>query len=162
MKNKIVSRERLAAVVRDARADGKKVVFTNGCFDILHLGHARYLRAARDKGDILVVGLNSDDSVRRLKGGGRPIVPEEERAELLAALEAVDYVAVFDEDTPAELIAEIKPDLLVKGGDYSPEDVAGRETVEAAGGRVVIIPLVKDCSTTNIINKVRRIRSLSE
>ena len=149
----------MRAEARRLKADGKKCVFTNGCFDILHLGHASYLREARALGDALVVGVNSDGSVKRLKGAGRPLVPEADRAEMLAALEAVDYVTVFEEDTPAELVAELVPDVIVKGGDYMPGDVAWRETVEAAGGRVVIIPLIEGWSTTSLIAKAARLRS---
>lgn len=132
-------------------------MFTNGCFDILHVGHVRYLSEARALGDILVIGMNSDRSVRRLKGAGRPLVGERERAEVLAALEMVDYVTVFGEDTPAELIAELRPDILVKGGDYRAEEVVGKEIVEASGGRVAIIPLVKGRSTTGIIEEIKDI-----
>ena len=162
MKNKILSMKEMRAEARRLKAAGKTVVFTNGCFDILHLGHARYLREARALGDALVVGVNSDGSVKRLKGAGRPLVPEADRAEMLAALEAVDYVTVFEEDTPAELVAELVPDVIVKGGDYRPGDVAGRETVEAAGGRVVIIPLIEGRSTTGLIAKAARLRSHAE
>lgn len=149
----------MAAEAMRLKAAGKKLVFTNGCFDILHLGHARYLRAARDLGDALVVGLNSDASVRRLKGKGRPLVPEADRAEMLAALETVDYVTVFGEDTPAELVAELLPAIIVKGGDYRPEEVAGGTTVVAAGGRVVIVPLVEGRSTTGLIDRAAGLRS---
>lgn len=157
MNRKILSRGRMKAEARRLKAAGKRVVFTNGCFDLLHLGHARYLRAARALGDALVVGLNSDASVGRLKGPGRPLVPEEDRAEMLAALEAVDYVTVFGEDTPAPLVAEIAPDVIVKGGDYRPEEVAGGASVRAAGGRVVIIPLIEGRSTSGLIARAARI-----
>ena len=130
------------------RLAGQTVVFTNGCFDLLHPGHVRLLREAADLGDFLVVGLNSDASVRRLKGPSRPINPAEARAEVLSALEAVDAVTIFDEDTPLELITAIRPDVLVKGGDYRPDEVVGRPEVEAAGGRLVLIPLVEGHSTT--------------
>lgn len=133
----------------------KKVVFTNGCFDILHVGHKRYLEEARKLGDLLIVGVNSDASVRRLKGPERPINSERDRVELLTALDCVDYVIVFEDDTPQTLIERIKPDVLVKGGDYRPEEVVGKETVEAKGGKVVIIPLVKGKSTTALIQKIR-------
>lgn len=133
----------------------KKIVFTNGCFDIIHIGHIRYLREASKLGDRLVIGLNSDDSVKRLKGHGRPIISEEDRAELLRALEFVDDVFIFDEDTPYELIKMIKPDVLVKGGDYLPDAVIGKDIVEARGGRIAIIPFVEGRSTTSIINKVK-------
>jgi rfaE bifunctional protein nucleotidyltransferase chain/domain len=130
-------------------------VFTNGCFDILHRGHVAYLHAARALGDRLVVGVNSDASVRRLKGAGRPILNQEDRAFILAGLASVDAVTLFDEDTPAELIAALVPDILVKGGDYSPGEVVGRDTVEAAGGRLVLIPFVEGRSTTDIVRRIR-------
>ena len=156
MRRKVLQRDALVEVVKNLRDRGKRVVFTNGCFDLIHLGHVRYLGEAKKHGDILVVGLNSDGSVRRLKGKGRPFVPERDRAELLAALEAVDYVTIFGEDTPAALIEALGPDLLVKGADYTLEEVVGRETVERSGGCVVIVPLVEDRSTTKLIEKIRR------
>lgn len=134
----------------------KKVVFTNGCFDILHIGHVRYMQEAAKLGDILVIGLNSDASVKRLKGPERPVNTEMERAELLCALGFVDYVVIFDEDTPYNLISEIQPDVLVKGGDYQPNEVAGKDIVEARGGKVVIIPFVPGKSTTKIIEKIKK------
>jgi len=144
----------LAETVDLLKASGKTIVFTNGCFDILHAGHVTYLAEARRLGDVLIVGVNSDASVRTLKGPRRPIVPQEERATVLAALEAVDYVVVFDEPTPYTLIEAIRPHVLVKGGDWSTESVVGRDIVEANGGRVVIIPFVPGLSTTNIIDKI--------
>lgn len=132
----------------------KKIVFTNGCFDILHVGHKRYLQQAAALGDILVVGVNSDASVRRLKGPSRPINPEQDRAEILCALGFIDYVVIFDEDTPYELIKKIQPDVLVKGGDYKPEEVVGRDIVEARGGKLALISFVEGKSTTNIIKKI--------
>jgi D-beta-D-heptose 7-phosphate kinase / D-beta-D-heptose 1-phosphate adenosyltransferase len=135
----------------------KKIVFTNGCFDILHVGHKRYLEQAATLGDILVVGINSDDSVRRLKGPDRPINTEQDRAEILCALGFVDYVVIFNEDTPYELIKKIQPDVLVKGGDYKPDNVVGRDIVEARGGRLELIHFVDGKSTTNIINKINNI-----
>ena len=153
MKRKILSRAEMKAVARRLRAAGKVIVFTNGCFDLLHLGHARYLRKARALGDALVVGLNSDASVRRLKGEGRPLVRGAGRAEVLAALAGVDCGAFCGDDTPARLVAEILPDIIVKGGDYRPGEVAGGRTVEAAGGRIVIVPLVRGRSTTGLIAK---------
>lgn len=132
----------------------KKIVFTNGCFDILHVGHKRYLQQAATLGDILVIGVNSDDSVRRLKGPDRPVNSEQDRTEILCALGFVDYVVIFDEDTPYELIKKIQPDVLVKGGDYKPENVVGRDIVEARGGRLELIQFVDGKSTTNIINKI--------
>ena len=138
------------------RARGLRLVFTNGCFDILHVGHVRYLRQARALGDALLVAVNSDRSVRALKGAGRPVMSEGERAELLAALAAVDFVTVFDEESPRALIKEVLPDVLVKGGDYAPEEIHGREEVEAAGGRVVSLPFVEGASTTNIIERLKK------
>ncbi len=135
------------------RAAGEKVVFTNGCFDLLHPGHVRVLERARDCGDRLILAINSDSSVERLKGPSRPILPEDERAATLAAFEAIDAVAIFDQDTPEELIAHIVPDVLVKGADWS-HWIAGRETVEAAGGEVFPIPLEPGYSTTDVVRRV--------
>jgi D-beta-D-heptose 7-phosphate kinase/D-beta-D-heptose 1-phosphate adenosyltransferase len=133
----------------------KKIVFTNGCFDILHRGHVEYLNAARNLGDVLVIGVNTDASVSQIKGPERPLVNQDDRSFLLAQLVAVDAVVLFSEDTPYNLINEIKPDVLVKGGDYKESDVVGRDIVEDSGGKVVIIPLVKGKSTTGIIEKIR-------
>lgn len=152
LKNKIVTADRLAEILETNK--NKKVVFTNGCFDIFHVGHSRYLRETSKLGDILVVGLNSDSSVKRLKGEKRPIVTQSERAELLASLEFVSYVVIFDEDTPYNLISKIKPDIITKGGDYNPNDVVGKDIVESYGGKVVICPLIQGKSTTNIIEKI--------
>ncbi len=132
-----------------------RVVFTNGCFDLLHPGHIRSLELARQLGDALIVGLNSDASVRQLKGPGRPVIPERERAEILAALESVDAVVIFDDLTPRDIIASLLPDVLVKGGDWSGDQIVGREEVEAAGGRVVSIPVMAGYSTTGILQKIR-------
>jgi D-beta-D-heptose 7-phosphate kinase/D-beta-D-heptose 1-phosphate adenosyltransferase len=144
--------------VADARRAGRRVVFTNGCFDLLHVGHVRYLAAARDAGDLLVVGINADASVRRLgKGADRPLVPEAARVEVVAALGVVDLVTVFDEDTPAELIAALLPDVLVKGADWAPDQVVGRDVVEANGGRVLLVPVVAGFSTTALVERLRRI-----
>jgi D-beta-D-heptose 7-phosphate kinase/D-beta-D-heptose 1-phosphate adenosyltransferase len=151
--SKILSRERLASEVDRRRKAGQSIVFTNGCFDILHPGHVRLLRQAAALGDFLIVGINSDASVRRLKGAGRPFNPVEARAEVLSALESVDALTVFDEDTPLELITALRPDVLVKGGDYRPEEVVGRAEVEAAGGRLVLIPLVEGHSTTSLVQR---------
>lgn len=156
-REKVVDRATAAAKADEARRAGKRVVFTNGCFDLLHVGHVRYLAAARDAGDLLVVGLNSDASVRRLnKGTERPIVPEGARAEVVAALAAVDWVTVFDEDTPAETIAAILPDVLVKGADWAPDQVVGRDIVEERGGRVLLVPVVEGFSTTGLVERLRR------
>lgn len=133
----------------------KKIVFTNGCFDLLHIGHLRYMQEASALGDILVVGLNSDASVKRLKGSERPINNQNDRAEMLSALEFVDYVVIFDDDTPYELIKKIQPDVLVKGGDYNPENVVGKDIVEARGGELKLLPFIEGKSTTNIINRIK-------
>ncbi len=133
---------------------GKKVVFTNGCFDILHVGHVRYLNQARALGDALIVGINSDRSVREIKGEARPIIPEDERAEVIASLASVDYVFIFDDPTPKRVIDAIVPDVLVKGADWGISEIVGRDTVENAGGAVLNVPLVEGSSTTDIIRKV--------
>jgi D-beta-D-heptose 7-phosphate kinase/D-beta-D-heptose 1-phosphate adenosyltransferase len=142
----------------EARAAGRRLVFTNGCFDLLHVGHTRYLRQARRLGDALLVAINSDRSVRALKGPGRPVMCEGERAEVLAALAAVDYVMVFDEESPRALIAEVLPDVLAKGGDYALEEIHGREEVERAGGRVVALPFVEGVSTTDVIERIKGLK----
>ncbi len=152
--SKIKNRDVLAVLVEAEKARGKRVVFTNGCFDLLHAGHVKYLQKARTLGDLLVLGLNSDASVRRLKGEKRPLIGERERAHILAALDCIDYVVIFEEDTPLELIAALKPHILVKGGDYTPEAVVGRELVESYGGRVELVSFVDGKSTTNIIERV--------
>jgi len=145
----------LAAFVREARAAGKRIVFTNGVFDILHPGHLRYLQAARRHGDLLIVGLNSDASVRRNKGPERPVNPEAERAEVLEALACVDAVSVFDEDTPADIIRRVQPDVLVKGADWPADQIVGRDTVEARGGRVILETVEQGYSTSTIIDRVK-------
>jgi D-beta-D-heptose 7-phosphate kinase/D-beta-D-heptose 1-phosphate adenosyltransferase len=157
MSGKIVSSDELRKERKRLRAEGKRLVFTNGCFDILHVGHVRYLQRAREQGDALVVAINSDRSVRELKGAGRPIMNEQERAEMLAALRAVDYVTVFDDLSPRSLIAEVLPDILVKGGDYQLDEIHGREETEAAGGRVLSLPFVEGASTSSILERVRRV-----
>jgi rfaE bifunctional protein nucleotidyltransferase chain/domain len=151
---KLRSLEEVVQIRRWLHSEGKKVVFTNGCFDILHAGHVRYLNQARAFGDALVIGLNTDQSVRRIKGDDRPVIPEMERAEVLAALACVDYVFLFDDPTPQRVIDAIVPDILVKGADWSPDNIVGRETVEAAGGKVCNVPLVDGASTTGIIETV--------
>jgi D-beta-D-heptose 7-phosphate kinase/D-beta-D-heptose 1-phosphate adenosyltransferase len=145
------------AIVRFGREErnGRRIVFTNGCFDLLHPGHIRSLELARELGDALVIGLNSDASVRQLKGEGRPVIAEGERAEILAALECVDAVVIFHDLTPREIIARLLPDVLVKGGDWPGDQIVGREEVEAAGGRVVSVPVVPGYSTTAILQKIR-------
>lgn len=151
---KIKSLDHLAAVITSEKARGKKVVFTNGCFDLLHAGHVKYLQKARALGDLLVLGLNSDASVRRLKGEKRPLISEDERAHILAALDCIDHVVIFDEDTPLSVIETLKPFILAKGGDYTLDNVVGREVVEAEGGRVELVQFVDGKSTTNIIEKI--------
>jgi D-beta-D-heptose 7-phosphate kinase/D-beta-D-heptose 1-phosphate adenosyltransferase len=151
----VMSREALLLQMNRWKFLQKKIVFTNGCFDILHAGHLDLLAKAAAMGDVLVVGINSDDSVRRLKGPERPVNDEAFRARMLASLSMVDGVTIFDEDTPGELIASILPDILVKGGDYNPEDVVGGETVTGHGGRVEIVPLVEGYSTTDLIRRIR-------
>ena len=151
----VVSQDELIMRVQDARRHGLRVVFTNGCFDLLHPGHVRCLEQARSLGDLLVVAINTDASTRRIKGQGRPVMPEDERAEVLAALHAVDYVTMFDEDTPQQIIARVLPDVLVKGADWGADQIVGRAEVEAAGGRVVSIELEPGYSTTNLLEKIR-------
>jgi D-beta-D-heptose 7-phosphate kinase/D-beta-D-heptose 1-phosphate adenosyltransferase len=151
---RIITQEEAVEVRRKARSEGGRIVFTNGCFDILHRGHVQYLQSAKKLGDLLIVGVNSDSSVKRLKGGKRPIVPLEDRMVVLASLACVDYVVSFDDDTPAGLIDAIIPDVLVKGGDWKVGDVVGRETVERDGGRVVIIDFLEGYSTRSIIQRI--------
>jgi len=151
---KILSRAALIIRRREWKNNCRRVVFTNGCFDLLHPGHIRLLEQARTHADLLVVGVNSDRSVRDLKGKGRPLLPEAERAELLAALAAVDAVTIFDEPTPRDLIAALLPDVLVKGGDWGPEEIVGRAEVEGAGGRVVTIPYLEGYSTSALIARI--------
>jgi len=144
-------------LVERHKALGDRVVFTNGCFDLLHPGHTRYLADARKLGNLLIVAINSDRSVRSLKGEGRPIFPQEERAEILAALEAVDYVTAFDDPTPQAVIARMLPHVLVKGAGWGPNEIVGRAEVEAAGGRVVSMPAVPGFSTTGIVSAIQKI-----
>jgi len=151
-----MTRAEAAAFAESARVAGRTVVFTNGVYDLLHPGHVRYLQHARALGDLLIVGLNSDESVRRYKGPGRPLTPEHERAEILGALECVDAVVVFPEDTPADIVRAIQPDVLVKGADWPADQIVGRETVEARGGRVVLIPVEAGYSTSAIVERIRR------
>jgi len=153
-KDKVRDKEELQKALKEARARGRRIVFTNGCFDLLHIGHLRYLEKAKALGDILVVGVNSDLSVQRLKGPERPILPLEERMEILSGFECVDYVTSFSESTPLELISFLKPDVLVKGGDWTKETTVGREVVEGSGGEVAILPFVEGNSTTHIIETI--------
>ncbi|HXV69152.1 MAG TPA: D-glycero-beta-D-manno-heptose 1-phosphate adenylyltransferase [Nitrospira sp.] len=156
MSTKVLPMEQLLPLLRSERGKGKRIVFTNGCFDLLHIGHTRYLQAARSLGDLLVVGVNTDDSVRGLeKASDRPIVPEAQRAEVLAALSCVDFVVLFAEPDPERLITAIQPDVLVKGGDWTPDTIVGREVVENRGGLVRTIPLVPGMSTTALVQRIR-------
>ncbi|MBP7232870.1 MAG: D-glycero-beta-D-manno-heptose 1-phosphate adenylyltransferase [Syntrophaceae bacterium] len=152
--NKILNREMLKKELEKLSKQGKKIAFTNGCFDILHVGHVRYLIEAKKTADILVLALNSDASVQAIKGEKRPLVPQEERAEVLASLECIDYITIFSEETPLELIVFLKPDILIKGGDWPIEKVVGRNEVRAWGGKVELIPEVIGKSTTNIVEKI--------
>ena len=149
------SLEELGAIAAQARAAGKSVVFTNGCFDLLHRGHVHLLREAKAAGDLLIVGLNSDRSVKTIKGSGRPLLPQSDRVELIAAMEMVDYVVLFDEPDPYKLIAAIKPNVLAKGGDWSAEKIIGADLVEQEGGRIAVIPYLKGFSTTEIIERIK-------
>jgi rfaE bifunctional protein nucleotidyltransferase chain/domain len=152
---RILSRELLQQRAAMWRFQNRKIVFTNGCFDLLHKGHVEYLSKARDLGDVLIIGLNTDDSVRRLKGDGRPLQDEKTRAMILASLRFVEAICLFDEDTPHDLIEAIKPDVLVKGGDYSEEQIVGADIVKAAGGLVVTIPLTPGHSTSGLIERLK-------
>ncbi len=160
--SKIKSRTDLLLLRKKWNHTNQSVVFTNGCFDILHRGHAEYLQQAKALGDVLIVGLNSDASVRRLKGAPRPFVSREDRAFLLASLAAVDYVCIFEEDTPQRLIEELQPDILAKGDDYPIEDVVGRDVVERRGGRVLTIPLTPNRSTSELLNKINASTQIAE
>jgi D-beta-D-heptose 7-phosphate kinase/D-beta-D-heptose 1-phosphate adenosyltransferase len=154
--DKLKSRDEIASLADQARQDGKTIVFTNGCFDLLHRGHVHVLRQARASGDLLIVGINSDRSVRSIKGATRPILPEIDRVELIAAMEMVDYVVLFDEPDPYQLIAVIKPRVLAKGGDWGGEKIVGADIVERDGGRVTVIPYLKGHSTTALIERIRK------
>jgi D-beta-D-heptose 7-phosphate kinase / D-beta-D-heptose 1-phosphate adenosyltransferase len=154
MKEKIKTKEDLRKIIGDLKTKGKRIVFTNGCFELLHIGHIRYLEEAKALGDILVVGINSDQSVQRIKGPYRPILPEEERAEVLSGLGCVDYISIFDEVDPLELVSFLQPHILVKGGDWTKETTVGKEVVEGLGGKVVILPFVQGASTSNLIETI--------
>ena len=153
--SKIKNASVLARIISGLKSKKKRIVFTNGCFDILHVGHVTYLEKAKLLGDVLVVGLNSDRSVRMIKGNGRPINKERDRAKILASLAFIDYVTVFDEETPEELIKRLEPDILVKGGDWDMNDIVGGTFVRSIGGRVVVIPFVNGCSTTSLLKKLK-------
>ncbi|NIO04712.1 MAG: D-glycero-beta-D-manno-heptose 1-phosphate adenylyltransferase [Proteobacteria bacterium] len=154
MREKITTEKELIGKLVEDKAAGKRIVFTNGCFDLIHVGHVRYLAEAKSLGEILVVAINSDRSVARLKGPPRPIVSEQERAEIIAALECVDYVTIFDEPDPYRIISVLKPNILVKGGDWTKETTVGRDVVEAGGGRVVVLPYVEGISTTGLMDRI--------
>ena len=158
MHTKVKTRQEPGGVLDEIRREGRRIVFTNGCFDLLHIGHTRYLHEAKALGDILIVGLNSDDSVRSLaKGPGRPVIPESQRAEIVAALGCVDIVVVFHEPDPLMLIQTIQPHILVKGGDWNPDQIVGREMVETQGGCIRSIPLVPNISTTLLIQRIKNL-----
>ncbi|NOZ46917.1 MAG: D-glycero-beta-D-manno-heptose 1-phosphate adenylyltransferase [Chlorobi bacterium] len=152
----ILEKGKLKEILDNLKSENKKIVFTNGCFDIIHSGHITYLYKAKSFGDVLIIGLNSDDSVRRLKGESRPINNQSDRAFVLSALRMIDYITIFNEDTPLELIKELKPNVLVKGGDYTIETIVGADFVKENGGDVRIVPLVKGKSTSEIINKIKK------
>ena len=156
MPKKILSLDQLLLERARLRTAGQQLVFTNGVFDLLHIGHVRYLEQARTLGDVVVVAINSDASARKLKGEGRPLINQDERAEILAALRTVDYVTIFDDVSPRSLIARLLPDVLVKGGDYVLDEIHGREEVESAGGRVVSLPFVEGVSSSGIIEKMKK------
>lgn len=156
MLSKLLELKDLIKIVHDLRKSGKKIVFTNGCFDILHVGHVRYLTAARSQGDVLVVGLNSDESVRSIKPENRPIVNQHQRAEVLSGLECVNYITVFNEPDPLKIIKELKPDVLVKGADWTEAEIIGADIVKATGGKVVRVPVVPEISTSRIIQRIAK------
>ena len=157
MSGKLKILDEIKVIVDNARKNGKRVVFTNGCFDLLHRGHVHVLREAKACGDLLIAGVNSDKSVKQIKGPTRPVLPESDRSELLAAMEMVDYVVLFDEPDPYRVISAIRPDVLVKGGDWNSEKIIGADLVEKAGGRVVVIPYIKGFSTTEIIERIKNL-----
>ena len=154
MRDKIKDLQELKKAIDFHRKKDKKIVFTNGCYDLIHIGHLRCFREGKRLGDILIVALNSDRSARSIKGPPRPIIPQEERAEIVSSLESVDYVTIFDQDDPLDIIASVKPDILVKGGDWNLNTIVGREIVESYGGKVFVLPLVKGVSTTQIIKTI--------
>lgn len=155
IEEKIISRTALKKILDDLKEKGKRIVFTNGCFDILHYGHVKYLEDARRQGDVLVVGLNSDKSVKKIKGQNRPIVNQNDRSRILAALESVDFVVIFDGETPSEIIKYLLPNILVKGGDWDKKEIVGSDVLNKTGGKVIVIPFVEGKSTSNIIDKIK-------
>jgi len=154
LKDKIKNLGELVEIVEDLKKEGKKIVFTNGCYDLIHIGHVRCFRDSKKLGDVLIVAINSDRSVRSIKGPTRPVIPQDERAEIMSALKSVDYVTIFDQCDPLQIIASIRPDILVKGGDWDLDTIIGRDVVVSYGGKVFALPLVPGVSTTQIINKV--------
>jgi D-beta-D-heptose 7-phosphate kinase/D-beta-D-heptose 1-phosphate adenosyltransferase len=156
IKPKIKSITRLKKIIKQLKAKGKKIVFTNGCFDLLHYGHVKYLQDAKKKGDILIVGINSDASVRKIKGKKRPLVHEKDRLRIIAALESVDYVVLFKEDSPLKIIKSLRPDVLIKGADWNKNNIVGSGIVLSYGGKVNTIELIKERSTTNLIKKIAK------
>ena len=157
LKSKIKNLRELKRIISSLKAKGKRIVFTNGCFDLLHYGHVKYLESAKRKGDILIAAINCDASVKRIKGNKRPIINEKDRAGIIAALESVDYVVLFKEDTPSKIIKLLKPDILIKGADWDKKGIVGRDFVLSYGGRISTINLVKGRSTTNLIKKIAKI-----
>lgn len=156
---KLVNIEEASKIAKDLKEKGERIVFTNGCFDILHVGHIQLLEKAKSFGDVLIVGLNSDNSVKRIKGEERPINPEEDRARILGALEVVDYIIIFNENSPLETIKKIRPDILVKGGDWTLDKVVGRDIVESYGGKVEVVDLLENKSTTQILTKILSLKN---
>ncbi len=155
MKNKLRTWEEITTIVQNLKSQNKKIVFTNGCFDVLHAGHVKYLSEARDLGDVLILGLNSDLSVKRLKGTNRPINSEDDRSIVLSALISISYIVIFNDDTPYKLINHIRPDILVKGGDWNPEDIVGSDIVSSYNGEIKSLSYIKGKSSTDIINKLK-------
>ena len=153
---KIKSRQELKGILKQLKADGKEIVFTNGCFDLLHPGHVHYLEKAKSQGDVLVVALNTDTSVRKIKGQGRPVLGEEDRCEIISALGCVDFVTIFEEETPQTIIEELIPQVLVKGGDWPIDKIVGRQIVESNGGRIISVDFEREFSTSDIIDRIRR------
>ena len=155
MSGKLKSFDEIGAIAASARSNNQKIVFTNGCFDLLHRGHVHLLRTAKGYGDLLIVGINSDKSVKAIKGANRPVLPQQDRTELIAAMEMVNYVVMFDEPDPYRLISSIRPDVLAKGGDWSKEKIIGADFVQEDGGRVVVIPYIEGFSSTEIIERIQ-------
>lgn len=158
---KLLSLASILKIRKKAISQGKTVVFTNGCFDLLHRGHIEYLSKAKKLGDILIVGLNSDSSVRKIKGKSRPLMAQKDRATILSALECIDYIVIFNEKTPLRLISILKPDILVKGADYRKYEIVGKEIVEARGGKVIRIPFIKGYSTTSFLERIRKLSKIN-